>query len=913
MDDSNSPEPRGRRDQAWAAGVGLVAFAVYLRTLAPGLTNDPDTALFQFIGRVLGVPHNPGYPLYVLLTHAFSYLPIGSLAYRINLFSAMFGAAAVSLLFLIARRLECRQVVSAAAALAFALGQVFWSQAVIAEVYTLNASIVAGVLLALLVWSRTMRARWYFTAVAIFAGGLGHHTTIVCFAPGILLFVLLEDRAFVLRFRTLAATACILALGLSQYLFILLRSSQPDAYVESPASTLGGLAQVMMGGQFQDRLFGFGMREVLAERLPAFVRTIFLPDLTVVGLTLAAVGALWLAVRRPRQAILLISGGAAIVCFALNYSVVDTPVFLIPSLLIAWVVAAVGAERVTAHLSRRTAAAAASLFLVVPAWLAATNFADSDRSRDVLVATTLDRVLTTVPEGSALVEESFLVNRMVTSRLQVDDRPRRQSDVALVSADPRRLRARAESGVPVFAFPKTAEQMRFEGLDVSFAPLPLIEGSLDRFLWRLPDDSTVAIAVPAVHAGAFLSNGGTSMRAIGAPTDLSALAGLNIALVGVRGRPGADIRSGRSDVALAIGNSHSSGENDPAARADVDVRADRFEAAIRQGGRELVRSSEGIVVAVWKPGGSLLATYVLQAATFGVPIPAGPLSVYRLRGASERRQIGDDDWSDLSSCFRTGSVVVRLASGDKVVFYLADDQPLAPRAISSTGRSRVTVSSGSTVAAVDVARELEDAYRSRFVGDAMVYRVEFDAIAGAVSVRLATGGIPGHAIGRVTRATTSHGRADIFQEDTRGLLRSPDRRSEMLLMGRDAQAQLIGDGWSDVDRDAAGPFRWTTGAEARLVLPVSSDTTRLIRVQALSEGRGPSSAIALRVNGERLASQPLQSGWHVYEWAVPPGRLRPGINEASVVVDGNRVAVSDVRVIHDIEMSGGATSLQAAP
>ena len=101
--------------------LGDSAFAVYLRTLAPGLVAVVDTPMFQFIGRVLGVPHNPGYPLYVLLTFPFSYLPIGTLPYRINLFSAILGALTVSLAFLIARRLGCRRIVSAAAALGHGL------------------------------------------------------------------------------------------------------------------------------------------------------------------------------------------------------------------------------------------------------------------------------------------------------------------------------------------------------------------------------------------------------------------------------------------------------------------------------------------------------------------------------------------------------------------------------------------------------------------------------------------------------------------------------------------------------------------------------------------------------------------------------------------------------------------------
>src|SRR5262245_47697415 len=242
------------RDIACAAGASLLAFGVYVRTLAPGLVGILDTPMFQFIGRVLGVAHNPGYPLYVFLTYPFSYLPIGSLAYRINLFSALLGAVAVALTCLLARRLECRRVLAVAAAVGLAFGQVFWSQAVIAEVYTLHAAIVAGVLLALVVWHRTGRDGYYYAAVALFAAGLGNHTTLVGFLPGIAIFVLVANPAFALRWRTLLATAAILAAGLLQYAFILIRSQDPHAYVESRATTVADLLNVMLAGQFRDRL-----------------------------------------------------------------------------------------------------------------------------------------------------------------------------------------------------------------------------------------------------------------------------------------------------------------------------------------------------------------------------------------------------------------------------------------------------------------------------------------------------------------------------------------------------------------------------------------------------------------------------------------------------------------------------------
>jgi hypothetical protein len=203
-----------------------MALAVYLRTAAPGLVAIIDTPMFQFIGKVLGVAHNPGYPLYVLVTHAFSYLPFGSLAYRINCFSAIMGAVTVATVFLIARRLACGIVVSGSAALGLAFGHVFWSQAVIAEVYTLNSAIVAGMLLLLLTWRQTGRSGYFFASVGLLATGLGNPTTIVGFAPGMAVYALLIDRRFVVRARTMATTAAMLVAGLLQYGFILIRSRQ---------------------------------------------------------------------------------------------------------------------------------------------------------------------------------------------------------------------------------------------------------------------------------------------------------------------------------------------------------------------------------------------------------------------------------------------------------------------------------------------------------------------------------------------------------------------------------------------------------------------------------------------------------------------------------------------------------------
>ena len=89
-----------RRGAAWwAAGVGLAFFILYWRTLAPDLVGH-DAGELQFVPYVFGIPHYTGYPLYLLLGKLWSFLPLGSVAWRMNLLSAVFGGLAGALAFL---------------------------------------------------------------------------------------------------------------------------------------------------------------------------------------------------------------------------------------------------------------------------------------------------------------------------------------------------------------------------------------------------------------------------------------------------------------------------------------------------------------------------------------------------------------------------------------------------------------------------------------------------------------------------------------------------------------------------------------------------------------------------------------------------------------------------------------------
>ena len=120
-----------------AGALAAMLFALYALS-APRTVSHEDDGMFVLSSYFLGIEHPPGYPVFTWIGHLFTYLPFGSVAYRVHLASALFGALSCGALYLCARTLIPGRLPALLAAIGLGMSPVFWSQAVIAEVYTLN-------------------------------------------------------------------------------------------------------------------------------------------------------------------------------------------------------------------------------------------------------------------------------------------------------------------------------------------------------------------------------------------------------------------------------------------------------------------------------------------------------------------------------------------------------------------------------------------------------------------------------------------------------------------------------------------------------------------------------------------------------------------------------------------------------
>ena len=226
----------------WAAGSGLLVWLLYVATLAPS-TGFWDTSEYITTAYIVGLPHPPGNPLFVLVGRAWILMLEWtglSIPVRINLMSATLSASAAMIWFLTVVRIwahfteDRRQLLVAGfvAVLVSATAYTVWTQSNMNEkVYTLSLFVVVLVSYLAMLWedeTDSPRGDRLLVLIAFLLGlGAANHTMSVLPLPALGLFVLWHSWRTLLRWKVVTTALIFLGLGFSvQMLFVPIRSAQ---------------------------------------------------------------------------------------------------------------------------------------------------------------------------------------------------------------------------------------------------------------------------------------------------------------------------------------------------------------------------------------------------------------------------------------------------------------------------------------------------------------------------------------------------------------------------------------------------------------------------------------------------------------------------------------------------------------
>ena len=237
-------------DLAWGAATG-VASAVLFATV---ITSHPALAdASEAVTGVssLGILHAPGYPAYVLVAKAFTLLvPIGTEAFRVNLFSLVCASLSVSGVQLLARRCGAARWASSLGALALAAGAGFWFYATFAKHDMFSGLIYLVSLHLLLAWRARPTTRKLVGLGAVFALGLGSSWPLMMLLVPTIALVLVSARRQLSLPSLASATAAGLAVVVALGGFVMVRASQNPAINFDNATSIGRLVELVTRADF---------------------------------------------------------------------------------------------------------------------------------------------------------------------------------------------------------------------------------------------------------------------------------------------------------------------------------------------------------------------------------------------------------------------------------------------------------------------------------------------------------------------------------------------------------------------------------------------------------------------------------------------------------------------------------------
>ncbi len=385
----------------YGVAVFLIALFVYVLTVSPAVYTY-DSAELALGVYYQGIIHSSGYPAYLLLGKLFLYLPLHpDYAVRLNLFSALMGAATVYLLYkIIAELIGYRPLANVVAVLLFAFSLEVWSHSVVAEVYALHTALIALAVYVWLVHDANPNVRYLTIIAAVFGIAFAHHLASTLVALVVYPYLLWQAPKWRVRLTMIAITG---GITLLLYLYLPLRfATNPPInilvpYFERSLLRPDDLIWHIRGGMFADRMLAYPLPEYLLELMRFggyWLRNFHLG----VFIGIFGIGDLW---RRYRSfCIVLLSIFCIQVLFFSSYAVFDKKTMFHTAYMVWAIFIAAGIASLLEYRFVRVVSPALIVLIIVQL---AVNWSPAGHFRDVAVADRIEHTLHHTSDDALLI------------------------------------------------------------------------------------------------------------------------------------------------------------------------------------------------------------------------------------------------------------------------------------------------------------------------------------------------------------------------------------------------------------------------------------------------------------------------------------------------------------------------------
>ncbi len=317
----------------------VLCLVLYTVTCAPTVLWQ-DSGLFVYriwhndIEGNLGIALS--HPLYIMVGMLFKAIPLGGVAWRVNMVSAVFGAVAIANLYLLLRLWLENVWPAVIGAVSLAVSWTFWQHAVLAETYTLYAAQLFTELLVLLQYCRTKRGGYLYLLGFLNGLAIANHLwgifPLACYGVYILILLFRKQATI----KVLIGFVLLWVIGAAPYEYLIIRDIIANGDV---AATI---RSALFGNGWQSRVLNASLSIKIVLENVVFV----LLNFPTPNIILLFAGLFFVNKRTSLKSFtaILISMSIMFFVFAFRYTVPDRHAFFVPFYCIAALILGVGAD-----------------------------------------------------------------------------------------------------------------------------------------------------------------------------------------------------------------------------------------------------------------------------------------------------------------------------------------------------------------------------------------------------------------------------------------------------------------------------------------------------------------------------------------------------------------------------------------
>ena len=278
----------------------VISFIIFLKTMNPS-SFGYDTTWFHIQVTELAVGQTTGFPLAFLLGKLLTFLPFGTIAYKLNMFSVFWGAATVTVfVMIISNLLKKEYYIALISALFFSFFRFFWMETNRFEVYTFHTFLIGIVILFGVYWTKSKNNKYLYLYYLFIGLSLTNHPIALFVFPVLVLFPVFADWREVLKLKKILIIIALIASPLLLYLYIPIRSFQGHGNVK----TFEQFIYYITGEQWKQQL-GFKSFEILKTQMYGYFNPLK-ADLSIPALIILIIGEVMLFLKNRKYFFLML-------------------------------------------------------------------------------------------------------------------------------------------------------------------------------------------------------------------------------------------------------------------------------------------------------------------------------------------------------------------------------------------------------------------------------------------------------------------------------------------------------------------------------------------------------------------------------------------------------------------------------